>query len=534
MAACVRHADEPALDFLGKKTTYAELGRAIDALTGAFQKELGIEKGTRVAILLPNSPYFAFAYYAVMRAGGITVSCNPLFTTDELGYIIGHSGAKVLITVDVKQVFEKAEALHQKGIVDKLVVARFSDALPGLKSVLFRLFKRADIANVQGSPAAGAVIPLNDLITANHKPEPVKNEPDDIAAQQYTGGTTGFPKGALLSHRNIAANASQTDLYGIDVFKPPFSIVAILPFFHIFGMTICLNVPLSAGGQVVMMPRFDMKGFLDLVARTRPKILPSVPTLLHAIATSPLTKNYDLSSIVLSISGGAPLANETRDLFAKVCGATLAEGYGLTETSPVLSCAGLRSPSRRNSIGMPLPGTEIRFADLDNPGVEVPQGTSGELQARGPQVMKSYFNNDKATKEAFVDGWFRTGDVGYIDEDGYIFLVDRIKDIVIVNGYNVYPHDVETVMRKHSAVDECTVIGVPDTRKGEIPIVYVKLTKPGIATIEQLTEFARENLSRLQYPREIFIRDQLPKTLIGKLTKKELVEEYLATHGESQ
>jgi long-chain acyl-CoA synthetase len=296
-------------------------------------------------------------------------------------------------------------------------------------------------------------------------------------------------------------------------------------------MTVCMNAPLSGGAEVVMLPRFEIKSFLDLVKRTRPTVLPSVPTLLHKIATDPLTKNYDLSSITLSISGGAPLANETRDLFAKVCGANLAEGYGLTETSPVLACSGLRAETKRGSIGTPLPGTDIRFADLEDPSKLVPMGTSGELQARGPQVMPGYFHNDEANKSAFVDGWFRTGDVGYFDEEGYTFLVDRIKDIIIVSGYNIFPHDVEAALLRHPAVDECTVIGAWDVTKGEVPIAFVKLVSDSTATPEELMAFARANLSPLHVPREIIVKDELPKTLIGKLSKKELREEYREKDG---
>jgi long-chain acyl-CoA synthetase len=524
--AVERHGDRSALDFLGKSTSYRELGQSIDALAGALQKDLGVTKGTRVAILLPNTPFFVIAYYAILRAGGVVVNCNPLFTIGELEHVVGHSGAKILITADLAQLYGSAEKLHAAGIVETIVLARFSDALPGLKSILFNLFKRGDIAETTGSTASKAIVPLHRLLSAGRKPEPVEITETDIAVQQYTGGTTGFPKAAMLSHGNIAANLGQIALYGPNVFEAPAKIVAILPFFHIFGMTVCLNTPLANGGEVLMLPRFEIKSFLDLVKRTRPTVLPSVPTLLHKIATDPLTRNYDLSSITLSISGGAPLANETRDLFAKVCGANLAEGYGLTETSPVVACSGLRSETKRGSIGMPLPGTDVRFAELDDPAMPVAQGNSGELQVKGPQVMPGYFQNEDANKAAFVDGWFRTGDVGYFDEQGFIYLVDRIKDIIIVSGYNIFPHDVEAALLRHSAVDECTVIGAPDVAKGEVPVAFIKLVSPEAATHAELVEFAQSNLSRLQVPREIIIKDELPKTLIGKLSKKELRAEY--------
>jgi long-chain acyl-CoA synthetase len=526
-AACEKFPDHVALDFLGAQTTYSELARDIDRFCGALQTEFGITKGDRVALLLPNTPFYAVAYYAVLKAGGIVVNCNPLYTVGELNHILSDAGAKLLVTLDLKALFEKAEALHAAGAASKIIVCRFTDALPGLKKILFNLFKRADIANTANSPAAGSLTAYDTLMKKGHTPTPVAIDPKtDVAVQQYTGGTTGLPKGAMLSHANIAANLSQIDIYGLGVFNHPAKTVAVLPFFHIFAMTVCLNTPLANGGQVVMLPRFEIKALLDLIARTKPAILPSVPTLIRAIATSKLTRKTDVSSIELCISGGAPLPDDTRDLFARVSNALLAEGYGLTECSPVVCCAALKSESRRTSIGMPLPGTHVRFCDPDNPAKEVAPGEAGEIQIRGPQVMLGYFNNEKASVDAVVDGWFRTGDVARADQDGYIYIVDRIKDLIICSGNNVYPSAIEIVLYNHPAIDEASVIGVPDERRGEVPVAFVKLVDGQSATTEELLEFLRENLSKISAPRQVFIRDTLPKTLIGKLSKNELREEY--------
>ncbi|NOZ31935.1 MAG: long-chain fatty acid--CoA ligase, partial [Alphaproteobacteria bacterium] len=475
-AACEKYGDRPALDFMGAETSYADLAADIDAFCGALQTDFGIKKGDRVALLLPNTPFYVVAYYAVLKAGAIVVNCNPLYTVNELNHILADAGAKLLVTLDLKALFEKAEALHAAKVASNIIVCRFTEALPGLKKFLFGLLKRADIADTANSPVAASLTDYRSLIDKRLKPTPVSIDPKtDVAVQQYTGGTTGLPKGAMLSHANIAANLSQIDVYGIGVFNHPAKTVAVLPFFHIFAMTVCLNTPLANGGQVIMLPRFEIKALLSLIARTKPTILPSVPTLIRAIATSELTAKFDISSVKLCISGGAPLPDDTRDMFAKISNALLAEGYGLTECSPVVCCAALKSESRRTSIGMPLPGTHVRFCDPDNPGTQMPAGEPGEIQIRGPQVMLGYYNNEKATADAFVDGWFRTGDVGRTDKDGYIYIVDRIKDLIICSGNNVYPSAIETVLYTHPAIDEASVIGVPDEKRGEIPVAFVKL-----------------------------------------------------------
>ena len=524
--ACAKYPDAVALDFLGAEMRYSELGSKIDFFCGALQKELGVKKGARIALLLPNIPYFAIAYYGALRAGATVVNCNPLYTVNELAHILKNSGAEIIVTLDLKALFEKAEALSERGLAKKIIVCSFLSALPGLKAMLFRIAKGKDLAHPGRSKVADRVVAFAGLIEKGHAPQAVKIDPaKDVAVQQYTGGTTGVPKGALLSHANVSANLSQIDHYGIGLFNHPAKTVAVLPFFHIFAMTVCLNAPLANGGQVVMLPRFDLKGLLALIKRKQPKILPAVPTLLQTIATSPLTQRHDLNSLEVCISGGAALPDETRAAFAKISKGLLAEGYGLTEASPVVCCAGLRSPSRPLSIGMPLPGTDIRFVSLEDPTQEVPLGERGELVVKGPQVMLGYYENTEATKAAFADGWLRTGDVGHFDKDGFAYLVDRIKDLIIVNGFNVYPRTIEEALVKHPAVDECTVIGVKDKKKGEAPMAFVKLGEGKTVSEAELKEFLKADLSPLEMPREIVFRDQLPKTLIGKLSKKELKAE---------
>ncbi|WP_291391598.1 long-chain fatty acid--CoA ligase [Devosia sp.] len=528
LAACARAPQSDALDFLGKKTRYGELGKQINAFAGALQSEFGIAKGTRVALLLPNTPFYVIAYYAILRAGGIVVNCNPLYTVKELTHIVGNAGAELMVTLDLSQVFDKAEKLAEAGHVKKLIVCHFPDALPGPKKLLFKLAKSGDLRKLDRSTVADRITRFDQMLARKLAPQPVTIDPkSDVAVQQYTGGTTGLPKGAMLSHANIAANLSQIDAWGCGLFYPPSRVVAVLPFFHIFSMTVCMNVPLSVGAQVVMLPRFELKAFLQLMSRTGANVLPAVPTLIQALARTGERAKPHLVSVEVAISGGAPLSDEVRENWSKVSTALLAEGYGLTEASPVVCCAALRVPSKPRSIGQPLPATDIRFVDVDTNQV-VPLGQRGELQVKGPQVMLGYHDNPEATRAAFMDGWLRTGDVGIMDDDGYVFIVDRIKDLIICSGFNVYPRNVEEAILQHPAVEEANVIGVPDEYRGEAPVAFVKL-KDGQQTSEaELKKFLAQSLNKIEMPKEIIFKDQLPKTLIGKLSKKELREEYAA------
>ena len=526
LAACARTPAAVALDFLGGTTTFGELGRKIVAFAGALQSQFGVRKGTRVALMLPNTPFYPIAYYGVLRAGGIVVNCNPLYTVSELSHVVGDAGADLMVTLDLEQIFGKGEALLAAGLVKKLIVCHFPDALPPLKKLLFSLAKRKDLARPRQSPHAASLSAFDELIARGDAPGPVViDAQSDVAVQQYTGGTTGIPKGALLTHANIAANMSQIDKWGCGLFYPPSKVVAALPFFHIFAMTVCMNVPLCNGTPVAMLPRFELKALLDLFGRTKANVLPAVPTLLNAMARAGSVTPARLASLEVAISGGAALPDEVRHAFGKKSGAILAEGYGLTEASPMVCCAALREPSKPMSIGLPLPATDIRFVDVDS-GEPVGIGENGELQVKGPQVMAGYYEDEEATTAAFQDGWLRTGDVGHMDEDGYVFLVDRIKDLIICSGFNVYPRTIEEAAMAHEAVEEVNVIGVPDEYRGEAPIAFVKL-KDGMSLTEaELKSFLAERINKIEMPRQVIFKDALPKTLIGKLSKKELREEY--------
>ncbi len=526
LRACAAAPDADALDFLGKKTKFRDLARQIDAFAGALQQKLAVTKGTRVALLLPNTPFFVVAYYAILKAGGTVVNCNPLYTGSELRHIVANSGADLMVTLDLKLIFDKAEKLVSEGHVKRLIVCHFPGALPGPKKLLYKIAKSGDLAKISQSPIARQVQDFDELIDLRLTPTPVPIDPHaDCAVQQYTGGTTGVPKGAMLSHANIAAQVSQINHWGLHLFHPPSRVLAVLPFFHIFAMTTCMNLPLAGGVQVIMLPRFELRAFLDTMTRTGPNILLAVPTLIQALAKHGDKAAPHLTSLEVSVSGGAPLSDEVRANWSKVSRSLLAEGYGLTECSPVVCCAALVVPSKPLSIGQPLPATDIRFVDVET-GSVVPLGERGELQVKGPQVMMGYYNDPEATRNAFMDGWLRTGDVGYMDEDGYVFLVDRIKDLIICSGFNVYPRVIEEALMHHPAVEETNVIGVPDEYRGEAPVAYVKLKQGHSVTDSQLKDFLGETLNKIEMPKEIIFKDELPKTLIGKLSKKELREDY--------
>ena len=534
LATCARMPDAAAIDFLGKTTRYRELGHDINVLAAALQTRYGVTKGTRVALLLPNTPFFAIAYYAVLRAGGVVVNCNPLYTVGELAHIVGSSGAELMVTVDLKVVFDKAEALVTAGHVKSLIVCHFPTALPPLKSILFSLFKRRDLSKVSASGIADKTADYGKLVASNGTPSPVAIDAHkDVAVQQYTGGTTGIPKGAMLSHANIAANVAQSRAWFDRIFQPGHHGIAVLPFFHIFAMTTCLNIPFITGMQMFLMPRFELKPFLALLTRSRAIVLPAVPTLISAMARNSTVTREHFAHVEVVVSGGASLPDELRKAFGKKSDATLIEGYGLTEASPVVCCGPLDGINKPLSIGLPFPATDVRFVDVDT-GQPAAQGERGELQLKGPQVMLGYHNDPAATEAAFQDGWLRTGDVGYMDDEGYVFLVDRIKDIIIVSGFNVYPRAIEEALMTHEAVEEVTAIGVPNEMKGEVPVAFVKLMADAAITEGELKAFLDGRLNKLEMPHRIIFKDSLPKTLIGKLSKKELREEYSQMSGKSR
>ncbi len=522
------HGARPAFDFLDRKYTWAEIGGLVDHMAAGLQG-LGVGKGVKVGLFLANTPTFLIAYYAILKVGGTVVNYNPLYSVSELRHQIEDSETDILVTLNLTMLCDKvAELLAGDVRLKKVVVARFTDLLPFPKNMLFAVARKKDIARID--PAESRIVWFHDLIVNDGKPSPVAIDPaEDIAVLQYTGGTTGVPKGAMLTHANIVANTEQAILWlGQGEFGQE-KMLGVLPFFHVFAMTAVMNMSVYGGFEIIALPRFELDATLKLIHRKKPTLFPAVPAIYNAINNHRNIGEYDLTSVRFCISGGAPLPVEVKKKFEDVTGCVVVEGYGLTEASPVLCCNPVAGENRAGSIGLPLPSTVIEIISTEDHHTPMPTGERGELCARGPQVMKGYYNKKEETENVMIDGRLHTGDIAIMDPDGYFYIVDRIKDMIITNGYKVYPRNVEEVIYLHPAVEECIVAGLPDDARGEVVKAWVK-PKAGMTVNEaELKAFLEDKISRMEMPRSIEIRDRpLPKTMIGKLSRKDILAEEMA------
>ena len=522
--AVARFATRPCLDFFGRKWSYAELGEAVARAVEGFRR-LGVVPGTRVGLCLPNCPWHVIAYYGALKAGAIVVNFSPLYVAEELAAQARDSGTEVMVTIDLDPILPRVLGLLDlpEGPVRRVVVAGFADALPGLKGVLFRLLKRRSLAAVPRGDAR--VSGFGALLEAPPIAAPPAVAPEAVAVLQYTGGTTGVPKGVMLTHANLTANLRQMHAWFITCRHGEERMLAVLPFFHVFAMTVAMNSAIAMGAEIVMLPRYEWKMLLATLRRARPTIFPGVPTLFKACLDNGATRD-DLASVRACISGGAPLPLAVKQQFEAISGSTVVEGYGLTEASPVCFCNPFEGENRAGTIGLPLPGIRAEIRDLADPARALPPGEKGELCIAGPNVMAGYWNRPEETAQVLgADGFLRTGDVGIMDEDGYVTLVDRIKDLILVSGFNVYPRVVEEAIYRHPDVAAATVVAMPDPYRGESPAAFVE-PKPGAAlTAEALRDFLQDKLNPVEMPRLIEIRPSLPRTAVGKLSKKELKQE---------
>jgi long-chain acyl-CoA synthetase len=527
-----QYGARPACDFMGKTWSYAEIGALVDR-TAAGLQAMGVGPGVHVGLCLPNTPYYTIFYFAVLKIGGTVANFNPLYVERELSFQARDADVRIMVTMDLKVIYDKVEEVRKERVLDKIIVCPMAWCLPTIKKVLFSLFKRKELADI---PRDDAHIRFEDLQTKGDQPKPVKIDPaNDVAVLQYTGGTTGVPKGAMLTHRNLSANIEQMRCVFEKARPGEEKMLCVLPFFHVFAMTVAQNLSIILGAEMVLQPRFDLKSLLDAVKRKKVTLFPGVPTIYTAINNSPMTANYDLTSIRICLSGGAPLPVEVKESFEKITGCILVEGYGLTETSPVAAVNPLDDSRRAGSIGRLVPGTSARFVSIEDRETEVPAGEKGELLLHGPQVMKGYWKRDDATAETITrDGYLHTGDVGYLDDGGFIYLVDRIKDLILCSGYNVYPRVIEEAIYQHEAVDETIVIAVPDAYRGQSPKAFIKLKEGHSLTADDMKTFLKDHLSAIELPRDFEFRDELPKTMVGKLSKKELVEEEARKRAEAE
>ena len=518
-----RRRDHVAIDFLNYCLTYGELLEQVNRIAKGLQA-MGVKKGSRVGLCLPNTPYSVICYYGVLRAGGTVVNYNPLYVERELAFQIEDSKTEIMITMDLKILYSKVEVmLSQTPSLQKIVVCPMADILPKIKSVLFRLLKKKELAAIPTDPR---IIPFQTLVSHAGTPDPVDIDLDkDIAVLQYTGGTTGQPKGAMLTQGNLSANVSQMQLWYGELDQTQEKVLGILPFFHVFAMTAVMNFAIASGAQMILLPRYELKQTLNTIHKKKPTIFPAVPTIYASINQATNLSKFDLSTIRFCISGGAPLPLEVKETFERLTGCRLVEGYGLSETAPVATCNAMRDLNKPGSIGQVMPQTEISIHHIEPPHDPMPMGERGEVWIKGPQVMIGYLNRPEDNADSLRNGWFRTGDVGYVDSEGHFFLVDRLKDLILCSGYNVYPRMVEEAISLHPSVAEVTVIGIDDECRGQSPKAFVRLKEGQVVDESEMNAFLQDKLSKIEMPSQIEFRPELPKTIIGKLSKKELVAE---------
>ncbi|MBL4740570.1 MAG: long-chain fatty acid--CoA ligase [Sneathiella sp.] len=517
-----------AIDFLDKKTTYAQLDVMVNRAAKGFQK-LGVKKGVHVGLYLPNCPQYIVCFFGILKAGGTVVNYSPLDAERELLHKIEDSNTDIMVTLDLKVLYPNISSLLGRTRLKKIVVGNLKEVLPFPKNFLYPIVKSKEISSY---PNDDSHISYKSLLANDGKIEavPVMNPAERVAVLQYTGGTTGLPKGAMLTHRNLVAacqqlRSMQQGPTGVLVDGTE-KVLAVLPLFHIYALTVNMNFGIAGGAELILHPKFDLNEVMKDLDKKKPTVFPGVPTMYMAIANHPEVEKYDLKSLKFCASGGAPLPVEVQEHFQRVTGCRLLEGWGMTETSPSGTTTPMTDKRVAGSAGVPVPGIEIRIFDVDDRTKIMPTGDIGEIAIKGPNVMKGYWNKPDVTAESFVDDFFLTGDTGYFDEDGYMHIVDRTKDMITSGGFNVYPRIIEEAIFEHPSVAEVTVVGIPDDYRGEAAKAFVKLraNKPEF-TIDELRSFLEDKLGKHELPTDVEFRAELPKTLVGKLSKKELVEE---------
>jgi long-chain acyl-CoA synthetase len=526
-----RTGTAPIADFMGRKYSYAEMADAVRRFAKGLQLR-GVGKGDRIGLFLPNVPHYIIAYYGAMAAGATVVNFSPLYTVDELSHQVADSGTSILVTVSAAALLPTAVKVLNKSGLSQLIVGSVAEALPRFKGWAYRVLKRADIAAIPGD---SRITRYADFIANDGSYAPQPCDPaTDIALLQYTGGTTGTPKGAMLSHQNLTANARQVNL--IDPHSRANNpneaaadrILGVLPFFHVFANATVLNRTIDNGGEIIMLPRFEAGQALAAINRAQVTAMPGVPTMYQALLDNVAIGNTNFASLRACISGGAPLAAELKAKFEAVSKAKVIEGYGLTETSGVISSNPYEGLNKLGSIGQPIPGTTVKLVDKEDPSKPVAPGEPGELLCAGPQIMRGYWNHPEATANVFIDGFLRTGDVATIDVDGFIFIVDRLKDMISVGGFKVFPSQIEDILYRNIAIKEALVIGVPDPYLGERPKAFVTLVSGQSLSGDDVMTWLNPQLGKHERVVAVEIRDSLPKTMIGKLDRKALRAEIAA------
>ncbi len=497
-----------AVVFAGTRYSYQSLAGMVNQCAGALAA-MGVKKGDRVALMTPNCPQYILGYLATLKLGAIVVQVNPMYVERELEYILKDSGAQTIIAYDV--LYPRIKNVRKRTALENVIV--------------FSLGKPAGAIDENAIQA--------ELLLPKYPPQfqqvPV-NMNEDVAVFQYTGGTTGVSKGAMLTNLNLTANTLQvaewleTMEYGKD------KVLCALPFFHSYGMTGCLNLSIMNAATMIIMAQFGIKECLELIKNEKPTIFPGVPTMYIAVNNHPNAQEYGIKTIKSCMSGSAPLPMEVVEIFEKLTGGHLVEGYGLSEASPVTHCNPLLDRHKVGSIGIPLPDTDCKIMDLETGERELPPGEAGELCVRGPQVMKGYWNMPEETANTLKDGWLYTGDIARLDDEGYCYIVDRKKDIIIAGGYNIYPREIEEVLFEHPKIMEAVAIGVPDPYRGETVKTFVVLKEGQLATEREIIQYCRANLARYKVPKYVEFRPALPQNIVGKVLRRILREEEIQNY----
>ncbi len=526
-----KSADHTALIYFGAKISYGQLLDQVNRIAAGLQA-MGVKPGDRVALLMPNCPQFVISYFGAMRAGAIVTATSTMYTAREITHQWNDAGATFVIA-DRRLSPVIQAALPQLTSVRKIVLTGMRQYYPRHFQQLGKALEATPTAKrttKAKSSAIAASPPLEptlheweELLSISSEPGPSGLAPSDVACLQYTGGTTGTSKGAMLTHANLVTNAYQAnDRLMADLQFDHLTTVAALPLFHIYAMACVMIATIALSGCIVLLPRFELRAALNVIRKYRPTIYHGVPTMYVAFNNAPNVQRYGFHSLRVCMSGGAALPAEVREKFEKLTGGKLVEGYGLTETSPVTHINPPAGSPKIASIGLPIPGTEARIVDLETGTREMPVGEIGEITIRGPQVMKGYWNKPEETALVLRDGWLFTGDIAKKDADGYFYIVDRKKDMIIAGGYNIYPREVEEVLFEYPKIQEAAVIGVPDTYRGETVKAFVVLKQGFNATAEEIIAFCRERLAAYKVPRLVVFRDSLPKSGVGKYLRREL------------
>lgn len=521
--AAARYPENTSMIFVDKKISYKTFHEHVLRLANALH-DLGVKKGDRVSIFMVNCPQAVISYYAILKIGAIVVETNPMYVERELEYQLKDSGAETILTLDMKMLYPKVTAVREKTNLKNIIVANLKEYLPFPKNLLYPIVRKKDLVRIEREEN---VYFFRDLIKKYPSQDPnIPVTSDDVAVLLYTGGTTGVPKGVMLTHRNLVANCVQGFHWLYELEYANEVILTSLPVFHSFGHTCCMNFAVYSASCMVLIPDpRDTADVLKNVEKHKATMFPGVPTIYVSIINYPGLKKYDISSIKYCFSGAAPMPVEVLQKFEESTGGIILEGFGMTETSPVTHINPLVGSRKVGSIGMPITDTEAKIMDVETGMKEMPLGEVGELVVKGPQVMRGYWGDPAETEKVLKEGWMYTGDLATMDEDGFFYIVGRKKDMIISSGFNVYPREIEEVLFEHPKIKEASVIGVPHQKRGETVKAFIVLKEGEAATAEEIIAFCKKNLAAYKVPTLVEFREKLPKTMVGKVLRRELKEE---------